>query len=245
MLHDERHDGWVDGTATGTHHKAVKRRKTHGGIHGHAMVDGGCRAAVAQMQRDQLQVLKGLIEHHGGALGDRAMRGAMGAVFADGILLVKLIRERVHVRLRGQRGEKRGVEHGDHGDARHMLHAGMDAHKRGTVVQRRQLGKLVDLRDDIVVDENGTIEVFASLHDAMTDGVDLGKRSDRGVLARDQGFKHERHSVVMVRHLRVDDHFVVVKTVLVERLGRTDALANALGHERMRFNIDKLVLQRR
>ena len=126
-----------------------------------------------------------------------------------------------------------------------MLHAGMDAHKRGTVVQRRQLSKLVDLRDDIVVDENGTIEVFASLHDAMTDGVDLGKRSDRGVLARDQGFKHERHSVVMVRHLRVDDHFVIVKTVLVERLGRTDALANALGHERMRFNIDKLVLQRR
>ena len=121
----------------------------------------------------------------------------------------------------------------------------MDAHKRRAVVQRRQLGKLVDLRDDIVVNENGAIEVFAALHDAMTDGVDLGKRRDRGVLARDQGFKHERHSVVMVRHLRVDDHFIIVKTVLVERLGRTDALANALGHERMRFNIDKLVLQRR
>ena len=89
-------------------------------------------------------------------------------------------------------------------------------------------GKLVDLRDDIVVDENGAIEVFAALDDAMTDSVDLGKRSDRGVLARDQGFKHERHSVVMVRHLRVDDHFIIVKTVLVERLGRTDALANAL-----------------
>ena len=60
-----------------------------------------------------------------------------------------------------------------------MLHAGMDAHKRGTVVQGRQLGKLVDLRDDIVVDENGAIEVFASLHDAMTDRVDLGQRSDQ------------------------------------------------------------------
>ena len=121
----------------------------------------------------------------------------------------------------------------------------MDAHKRSAVVQRRQLGKLVDLRDDLIVDENGTIEVFAALHDAVTDGVDLGQRSDSGALARDQGFQHERYSVVVVRHLRVDDHFVIVKTVLMERLGRTDALANALGHERMRFNIDKLVLQRR
>ena len=95
------------------------------------------------------------------------------------------------------------------------------------------------------VDENGAIEILASLHDAMTDRVDLGQRRDSGALARDQGIKHERDSVIMVRHLRVDDHFVIIKTVLVERLGRTDALANALGHERMRFNIDKLVLQRR
>ena len=126
-----------------------------------------------------------------------------------------------------------------------MIHAGMDAHKRRTVMQRRQLGKLVDLRDDLIVDEHGAIEVLAALHDAMTDRVDLGQRRDSGALARDQGIEHERDSVIVVRHLRVDDHFVIIKTVLVERLGRTDALANALGHERMRFNIDKLVLQRR
>ena len=126
-----------------------------------------------------------------------------------------------------------------------MIHASMDAHERRTVMQRGQLGKLVDLRDDIVIDEHGTVEVLAALHDAMTDRVDLGQRRDSGALARDQGIKHERDSVIVVRHLRVDDHFVIIKTVLVERLGRTDALANALGHERMRFNIDKLVLQRR
>ena len=40
------------------------------------------------------------------------------------------------------------------------------------------------------------------------------------------------------------DHFVLVDAVLVEGLGGTDALADALGEHFMGFNIDELVLQR-
>ena len=78
----------------------------------------------------------------------------------------------------------------------------------------------------------------------MTHRVDFGKRRDGGIFAGHQRIEHQRHSVVVVGHLRVDDHFVVVKSMFMERLGAANAFANALGHERMRFNIDELVFQR-
>ena len=49
----------------------------------------------------------------------------------------------------------------------------------------------------------------------------------------------------MIGHGGVDDHLILVDAVLVEGLGGTDALADALGEHFMGFNIDELILQRR
>ena len=85
----------------GAHHKAIERREAHGGVHGHAVVDGGDGAAVAQMAGDELEVLQAARPCTAAARSaDVAVRGAVGAVLADGVLLVQLVGQGVHVGLR-------------------------------------------------------------------------------------------------------------------------------------------------
>ena len=244
MVHEERHDSRVDRAAARAHHQAVERRQAHRGVHGDAMVDGAHGAAVAQMAGDELQVLQRLVEHDSRALGDVAVRRAVGAVLADGVLLVILVRKRVHVGLRRQRLEERGVEHGDHRNIRHVLLTRADAHESRLIVKRGELGKLVDLLNDVIVDEDRLVEVLAALDDTVPDRIDLVEGFDGGVVAVNKRVQYERHGCVMVGHLRIDDHFVLIDSVLVEGVCRAHALADALRDNSMIFDVDKLVFQR-
>ena len=173
------------------------------------------------------------------------MRGAVGAVLADGVLLVQLVGQGVHVSLRRQRLEKRRIEHGNHRRARHVLEARVDAHERRLVVQRRELRQLVDLLDDVVVDKHRAIEVLASLHDAMAYRIDFLERVDGLRRPARQRFEDERHRIVMIGHLGIDDLFVLIEAVLMERLGRTYPLADALRKQLLLLHVDQLVLQGR
>ena len=96
------------------------------------------------------------------------------------------------------------------------------------VVQRRELGQLVYLVDDVLVDEDRAVEVLAALNDAVPHGVDLVEGVDGLRRARRERFQYERHGVVVVGHLGVDDLLVLVEAVLVEGLRRAHALADAL-----------------
>ena len=121
----------------------------------------------------------------------------------------------------------------------------MNAHERGAVVQRSKLRQLVDLRDHLVVNEDGPVEVLPALHDAMPNGVDFRKGIDGLGRSLGQRFEHQRHRVVMIGHFRIDDLLVLVKTMLVKSLGGTHALADALRQKLMLLNVDQLVLQGR
>ena len=112
-------------------------------------------------------------------------------------------------------------------------------------MQGRKLGQLVDLGDDVLVDEDRSVEVLAALHDAVPDGVYLGQGvHGLGGTARKR-LQHKRHRVVMVGHVRVDDALVLVKPVLVEGLGRPNPLADALGEQLLPLHVEQLVLQGR
>ena len=126
-----------------------------------------------------------------------------------------------------------------------MLLAGVDAHEGGTVVQRRELGQLVYLVDDVLVDEHRAVEVLAALNDAVPHGVDLVERVDGLRRARRERFQDERHGVVVVGHLGVDDLLVLVEAVLVEGLRRAHALADALREQLVLLHVHQLVLQGR
>jgi hypothetical protein len=123
--------------------------------------------------------------------------------------------------------------------------AGLDAHERRLVVQGRELGQLVDLGDDVVVDDDGAIEVLAALHHAVPDGVDVVEGVDGLVRTGGERLEHDGHGGVVVFHGLVDDELVVIDAVLVEGLGGADPLADALGKHLLGLDIDELVLQRR
>ena len=78
----------------------------------------------------------------------------------------------------------------------------------------------------------------------MPDRIDFVEGFDGGVVAVDKRVQHERHGCVMVGHLRIDDHFVLIDSVLVEGVCRANALADALRDDSMIFDVDKLILQR-
>ena len=75
--------------------------------------------------------------------------------------------------IRGSRGrqvvKERGVEHRDVRQVRQHLAGHADAEHRGRVVQRRQRGQFVQLRDQRVVDQGRPIEVRTAVHHAMPD----------------------------------------------------------------------------
>ena len=108
-----------------------------------------------------------------------------------------------------------------------------------------ELCQFVDLGDDIVIDEHGAIEVLAALHYAVPHGVDVVQRVDGLVVGPLVSASNTRAmAALVIGHGRVDDHLILVDAVLVEGLGGTDTLADALGEHFMGFNIDELVLQR-
>ena len=126
-----------------------------------------------------------------------------------------------------------------------MLLAGANTHERCLVVKRGELGRTSSIFfDDVVVDADRLVEVLAALDDAMPDRIDFIEGFDRGVVAVDKRVQYERHGCVMVGHLRIDDHFVLVDSVLVEGVCRAHALADALRDDSMIFDVDKLILQR-
>ena len=59
-------------------------------------------------------------------------------------------------------------------------------------MKRGELGKLVDLFDDVIVDEDRLVEVLAALDDAMPDRIDFVEGFDGGVVTVDKRVQYER-----------------------------------------------------
>ena len=81
-----------------------------------------------------------------------------------------------------------------------MVLATADSHDGGLVVQRRELGHLVDLAYDVLVDDDGAVEVLAALHDAVSNRVDLVEGVDCLRGAACERLEHERHGMVVIGH---------------------------------------------
>ena len=79
----------------------------------------------------------------------------------------------------------------------------------------------------------------------MPHRVYLGKRIDGLCGTFGKRFQNKRHGGVVVGHLRVDDHFVLVKAMFVKRLRRTNALADPFRQKLMALDVHKLIFQGR
>ncbi|MOA03072.1 hypothetical protein D3C78_1225560 [compost metagenome] len=97
----------------------------------------------------------------------------MEAVAAHAVFLVEEVRHRVAVGVLGHALVEGGVEHADLRQAGEQGHGGFDADQVGRVVQRGQLGVGADALEHLLADQAGGGEVFAAMHHAMADAVEL------------------------------------------------------------------------
>ena len=247
LVHDELHDAVVEIAAAGAHRQADQRGEAHGGVHALAAVDRGDGGAVAHVAGDDLELLDRLAHQLRAAGGDVAMARAVEAVAADAVVLVILIRNRVHEGLAGHGLVERGVKHGDHRHVvAHDLAAGVDAGDVRGVVQRREGGALLERLHDLVVDLHGGGELLAAVDDTVTDRVDLLHVGDHAVLGAGElvddggnGLGMRRHREILVKDgLSADQRAVLQMTV------DADALAKALGENGFVLHVDQLILQR-
>ena len=237
---DER----VDVAAARAHWKAGARGEAHRRVDGNAAVDGGDGGAVAEVAGHELELGERLAHELGGTSRDIAVRGAVEAVAAHGVLLEVLVGKRVEEGLGGHGLVERRVEDGDLRDVgAHELDAALDAVDLGAVVERRELDEALEAGHRLGRHENRGLEVSAVGH-AVTGRVNLGKAPDDAVLGVSEGSEDGLHGL-LVRghgHVRVEGNV----TALVNEVSiDADALAKALGQHRLRVVVDELVLERR
>ena len=248
LVHQVLEDTGVNVAGAGTHGKTGERGEAHGGVDALAAVDRGDGGAVAEVAGDQLELLDGLAEHIGRALGNILVRGAVEAVAADLVLLIVLIGKSIGV-SHGRHGLVEGsVEHGDHGHAGHELLAGLDADDVGGVVERGEGIALLDCLHDLVGDDDGLGKLFAAVDDAVADSVDLLHGADDAVLLVDERVQHGLDGLVVGGHGDGSglDGFLAGKLGLIgEQTVDADTLAQTLRQQLARGGVEQLILQGR
>ena len=159
----------VDVAAAGAHHQALERGQAHGGVDGLAAADGRRAAPVAQVQHDQVELLRWPAQHLGGPGAHEAVAGAVEAVAPHLVLVVPLLRDGVAVGDRRHRLVEGGVEDRDLHEAGQRVARGLDAEQVGRHVQRRQVDERVELGQGRVVDGDGGAEAAAAVHHPVAD----------------------------------------------------------------------------
>ena len=198
------------------------------------------------MAGNDLQLLNGLAQDLSAALGNIAVRGAVEAVTTHLVVLVVLIGNGIGVSLCGHGLMERGVEHGNHGNAGHLLLAGLDADDVGGVVERSQGVALLNGSHNLVGDDHGGSELLAAMDHTVANCVDLLHGSDYAVLGIHQSVEHGCNGLGMGGHCHVNrvQLFLALDLGLVGELTvDADALAQALCQKIAGGGIQQLVLE--
>gem|GEM_PF-6105331 len=197
------------------------------------------------MASDDAQIAQVFAKDHSSTFRKIPMRCAMEPIFANAVLLIVFIRNRIHIGFCRHGLEEGGIEHSHLRSIRHELLACSDASDRCFVVERSELCQLFDLRYDLIVDEGGAIEVFATMHDTVTDRTDLVKRCDDWFVSRKKGIYDEFECFSVIFQRLLDQDLIIVNTMLAESIGRTNTLAQTTRKHLIRIEIDELILERR
>ena len=105
----------------------------------------------------------------------------MSAVAADVVFRVEFVGNGVEVGVLGNRLVEGRVEDGNVGNARQELLCDVEADDVRRDVKRIERIDAFDLLDDVMIDEAGLGELFAAVHDAVSDGLDLVEGFERAV----------------------------------------------------------------
>ena len=243
LLHEQRNDSGIDGTAAGTHHDAFQGSQTHGGIEALAVLNGSDGRTVAQMAGNDLQILTA--KHLSSTQGYVTVGGAVEAVAADAVLLIVLVRQCIHIGVVGHRLVEAGVEHSYLGYAGHHSLASADTGQVVGIVQRSELAALFDGCNNVFVYDNGAGELLTAVENAMSYCGDLRQGFDHTVLGRYESVQNQLNRLFVVSHL--DVYLVIITAVCLEleiTACDTDTVAHTLGDHFFGSHIDQLILDR-
>ena len=140
------HHARIERAGTSTHHQALERRHAHRRPYRPPAIDRANGAAAAEVGHDQAKASRISTQKLTGALHRPLNRQPVEAVPSDTPLLVPLIRQRVDVASRRQRSVKRCVKGRYVRDIGQGFASSADRVHGHRVVQRCQLGELVQLR---------------------------------------------------------------------------------------------------
>ena len=158
----------VDAARPRRHHDAVERREAHRGVDRAPAGDRAQRRARAEVAGDEPRRVGRELRDAPRGVG---VREAVEAEPAPR----PLSRQRVRGRRRRQRGVERGVEACGRTHARERV----DRRQRTRLVQRREVGQLLQPRAHPLVDPDRRPELLATVHDTVRDGVDLRQAVER------------------------------------------------------------------
>ena len=165
-------------------------------------------------------------------VGDVIVRGAVGAVAADVVLAVVLVRQGVHIGVFRHGLMEGRVEHHHLGHVGQNLLAGADAEQMGVVMERCELGADLDLVQHVVVHQGAAVEIVGSLHDAVTYCLDVREALEHSVFGMHKVVQHELHSHRMVGNGDVDgDLFAAGRLIGVDAVGKADFFHYAFGQD--------------
>ena len=247
LLHEDRHDGGVNGAAACAHDDALKRRDAHGGIEAFAVLHSGNGGAVAEMAGHDPGALGLAAQQFDAALADKSVRGPVEAVTADMIFLIVFIGQGVHKRVIRHGGVEAGIEHGDLRYAGHDLFTGFDPHQIRRVMERAEVEAFPDRFLDFLIDKHGAVELFAAVQNAMTDSADLLHGCDHASVSTDERIQHQTDGFAVILHFAV-----LTLAALFGGAGdgmgelavfKSDLLANALRKQLFGLHIDQLIFQ--
>ena len=161
------------------------------------------------MERDDVDLVPLQPAHLAVPVGDVAVRGAVEAVPANLVTAVELVRDAVQECGLRHRRVKRGVEDGDLRDAGpQKVRRRADALDVRGVVERREVGALLDPGEHVWIDLDRHLELLAPVNDSVPRRVNVGHRSEafEARLCRDEPSQEDvdRRAVVPERRIALD-----------------------------------------
>ena len=155
LLHKQRNDRGIDGSAARSHDYSLKRCKSHRGIKALSVIDGCNGRAVSEMAGNNLKLLRLLSEDSSGSKSYITVARSVEAVAADTVFLVIFVRKRIHIRIVGHRLMEPGIKNSNLRNIAHDLLAGVDSGEVVGVMQRSELAAFLNRADNVFIYDNG------------------------------------------------------------------------------------------
>ena len=242
LSHQVGESARVDVATASAHDETFGGGETHRSVYTLAVEHSSDATAVAYVASDNLLGVHVYAEELANALRNVAVACAVESVATHAVFGVELIRKGIHIRL-GRHGlVESGVEHSYLRHVGQHLRDGVDTCNVHRIVKRSYVVAFFYLSDNLVGDEHALIELFATMHHAVTYGVNLVEALDAAVIFAGEEVEDSLDGAIVVGDVEFDDFLRTVgKFKLDESAGKANFFDTTFGKDIVSLNLDEFV----